>query len=138
MGKITDLTVLTPSSLVDTDLVPIVDVSDTTQSVDGTTKQVAVSAFVRAGNETVTSVAGDTGDVVLVKGDVGLGNVDNTSDANKPISTATQSALDLKATIADTASVNGSPSTIDYLWCGTQAQYDAIGTKDAETLYFIQ
>jgi hypothetical protein len=31
---------------------------------------------------------------------VGLGNVDNTSDANKPISTATQSALDLKANIA--------------------------------------
>ena len=33
------------------------------------------------------------------KGDVGLGNVDNTSDANKPISTATQTALDLKADI---------------------------------------
>ena len=34
-----------------------------------------------------------------VKGDVGLGNVDNTSDANKPVSTATQTALDLKANI---------------------------------------
>jgi hypothetical protein len=33
----------------------------------------------------------------LVKGDVGLGNVDNTSDANKPISTVTQTALDTKA-----------------------------------------
>ena len=32
----------------------------------------------------------------LAKSDVGLGNVDNTSDANKPISTATQTALDLK------------------------------------------
>lgn len=31
------------------------------------------------------------------KADLGLGNVDNTSDASKPISTATQSALDLKA-----------------------------------------
>lgn len=31
------------------------------------------------------------------KADLGLGNVDNTSDANKPISTATQTALDLKA-----------------------------------------
>jgi hypothetical protein len=29
--------------------------------------------------------------------DFGLGNVDNTSDANKPISTATQTALDLKS-----------------------------------------
>ena len=33
---------------------------------------------------------------------VGLGNVDNTSDANKPISTATQTALDLKANQATT------------------------------------
>ena len=31
------------------------------------------------------------------KAQVGLGNVDNTSDLNKPISTATQTALDLKA-----------------------------------------
>jgi hypothetical protein len=45
----------------------------------------------------VTSVNTQTGDVVLGAGDVGLGNVDNTSDANKPISTATQAALDLKA-----------------------------------------
>lgn len=36
-------------------------------------------------------------DLSLVKWDVGLGNVDNTSDANKPISTATQAALDAKA-----------------------------------------
>ena len=35
-------------------------------------------------------------DLVLVKADVGLGNVDNTSDANKPVSTATQTALNLK------------------------------------------
>lgn len=36
-------------------------------------------------------------DLVLVKADVGLGSVDNVSDLNKPISTATQTALDLKA-----------------------------------------
>lgn len=36
----------------------------------------------------------------LTKGQVGLGNVDNTSDANKPVSTATQTALDLKANLA--------------------------------------
>jgi hypothetical protein len=35
------------------------------------------------------------------KSKVGLGNVDNTSDALKPISTATQSALDLKANLTD-------------------------------------
>lgn len=36
----------------------------------------------------VTSVAGRTGGVVLTKTDVGLANVDNTSDASKPVSTA--------------------------------------------------
>lgn len=39
-------------------------------------------------------------DLVLVKGDVGLGSVDNTSDAGKPVSTAQQTALDLKANLA--------------------------------------
>lgn len=45
----------------------------------------------------VDSVAGRTGDVTLTSSDVGLGNVDNTSDADKPVSTATQTALDAKA-----------------------------------------
>ena len=44
----------------------------------------------------VTSVAGKTGAVTLAASDVGLGNVDNTSDANKPISNATQAALNDK------------------------------------------
>lgn len=35
----------------------------------------------------------------ITKSMVGLGNVDNTSDANKPISTAAQTAIDLKANI---------------------------------------
>ena len=37
-----------------------------------------------------------SGNIDLSKSDVGLGNVDNTSDANKPISTATQTALNGK------------------------------------------
>ena len=37
----------------------------------------------------------------VTKEQVGLGNVDNTSDINKPISTATQTALDLKQNITD-------------------------------------
>lgn len=48
----------------------------------------------------VTSVAGRTGQVTLTKTDVGLDQVDNTSDLNKPISTATQEALDSKADIS--------------------------------------
>jgi hypothetical protein len=51
------------------------------------------------GGGAVDSVNGKTGVVVLVKGDIGLGNVNNTSDLNKPVSTATQTALDLKRAI---------------------------------------
>ncbi len=46
---------------------------------------------------TVDSVASKTGAVTLVKADVGLGSVDNTSDAAKPVSTAQQTALNLKS-----------------------------------------
>lgn len=39
---------------------------------------------------------------LFTKADLGLGNVDNTSDVNKPISTATQAALNSKAPILHT------------------------------------
>ena len=53
--------------------------------------------YITSAGAPVQSVAGKTGTVTLVKGDVGLGNVDNTTDLNKPISTSTQTALDAKA-----------------------------------------
>lgn len=54
----------------------------------------------------VTSVNGHTGaSVVLVKGDLGLGSVDNTPDTGKPVSTAQQTALNLKANTASLATV---------------------------------
>lgn len=43
----------------------------------------------------------------LNKSAVGLGNVDNTSDLAKPISTATQSALDLKINLSEKGVANG-------------------------------
>lgn len=48
----------------------------------------------------VLSVAGRTGAVVLTKADVGLANVDNTADANKPVSTAQAAADALNLKIA--------------------------------------
>lgn len=59
----------------------------------------------------VISVNGRTGEVILTKTDVGLSNVDNTSDIDKPISTAQQAALDAKAdrkkiTLAEANSLN--------------------------------
>jgi hypothetical protein len=50
-------------------------------------------------NKTLTSPVINT-PTGITKSDVGLSNVDNTSDANKPVSTATQTALDAKAPLA--------------------------------------
>ncbi len=55
------------------------------------------------GGGAVDSVNGQTGVVVLTKSNIGLSNVDNTSDANKPVSSATQTALNLKADSSDLA-----------------------------------
>jgi len=55
------------------------------------------------GGGTITSVNGYTGPTItLDKSDIGLSNVDNTSDANKPVSTAVQSALNSKAALTHT------------------------------------
>jgi hypothetical protein len=45
----------------------------------------------------------------VTKAQVGLGSADNTSDAGKPVSTATQAALDLKAPVASPA-LTGTPT----------------------------
>ena len=76
--------------------------------VDGVTSAIQTQIDAKAplasptftGTVTIPTGASITAPTGLVKGDVGLGNVDNTSDANKPVSTATQTALDLKAPLA--------------------------------------
>lgn len=55
------------------------------------------------------ATAGSASWQTLAKSDVGLGAVDNTSDAAKPISTAQQAALDLKAPLASPA-LTGTPT----------------------------
>jgi hypothetical protein len=57
---------------------------------------------VLSASSAVVSVNGQTGVVVLDKVSVGLENVDNTADKDKPISDATQAALDGKADKATT------------------------------------
>lgn len=63
----------------------------------------------------------------LTKSQVGLTNVDNTSDVNKPISTLQQNAIDEKVSGDGIAIVRKL----------TQAAYDAIPSKDPATLYVI-
>lgn len=81
--------------------------STTTPKMDGTAAIGTEMAFARGDHvhpsdtskvPTTRKVAGHalSTDVTLVKSDVGLGNVDNTADVDKPISTAQQTALDNK------------------------------------------
>src|SRR5210317_567842 len=84
--KISELAAIT--TIDDADVLPIVD------SSVSTTKKASVTQIKSLAP--VQSVAGKTGTVTLAKGDVGLSNVDNTSDADKPVSSATQTALNAK------------------------------------------
>lgn len=73
-----------------------------------------MSAELALGETSTTAYRGDRGKIAydhslltsgnphnVTKSDVGLGNVDNTSDLNKPISTATQTALNAKEATAN-------------------------------------
>ena len=56
----------------------------------------ASSAYAPIASPTFTGTVGG-----ITKSMVGLGNIDNTSDSDKPISTATQTALDLKLSLTE-------------------------------------
>lgn len=83
----------------------------------------------------VTSVSGRTGAVVLAKTDVGLGSVDNTADAAKPVSTSQQAALDQKANLASPA-FTGVPTaptaaaTANTTQVATMAAVQAVNSSD--------
>lgn len=72
----------------------------------------------------------------LTKTDVGLGNVDNTSDEEKPISTATQAALDKKQASLTATQLNAVNSGITSgkvsTYEGYQAKIDAKYTKPTD------
>ena len=70
------------------DVFPIVDISD------NITKKIDITQI--KAQSPVQSVNSNIGAVVLTKTDIGLSNVDNTSDVNKPVSTAQQTALNLR------------------------------------------
>ena len=98
--------------------VPNVDTTTTANITDSLNKRFVTDANITTiGNQSGTNTGDETtssiqtkrplktiegqslegaGNIDLQKSDVGLGNVDNTSDANKPVSIATQNALDLK------------------------------------------
>lgn len=67
-------------------------------TLTGIVKAIAgVQTVANPGTDYLLPTGDGSGLTAMVKSQVGLSNVDNTSDVNKPISTATQTALDLKA-----------------------------------------
>lgn len=88
----------------------------------------------------VQSVAGKTGAVTLVKADVGLGAVDNTADADKPISTPTATALSGKeaagtAAALVTAHESAPDPHPDYV---TVAELATLSPRDHYTTHIVQ
>jgi hypothetical protein len=72
----------------------------------------------------------------LDKTGVGLGNVDSTSDVNKPVSTAQQSALNLKANIATPTFTGTSTFQGDVIVAGNNIGTQ-IGNALARTEYIM-
>lgn len=62
----------------------------------GAVKNVAYDSINKKITKTINGQTTDVVSVATLKTDMALNNVDNTSDANKPVSTAQQDALDLK------------------------------------------
>ena len=81
------------------------------------------------GGGDVTGVKGNAestyrkGNVNITPENIGLGNVNNTSDASKPVSTATQAALDLKANVADVNIFHGTADDWDNLPLSEKVKY---------------
>jgi hypothetical protein len=80
------------------------DYLSTSLAADGSLKADTVGAAQLA-SSSVTSIA--IAPNAITKAMVGLSNVDNTSDAAKPVSTATQSALDTKVDVSVLGAPNG-------------------------------
>lgn len=115
--------------------------STTTPKMNGTAVVGTEMAFARGDHvhpsdtsrvPTTRKVAGHalSTDVTLVKSDVGLGNVDNTADVDKPISTAQQTALDNKV---DKVTGKGL-STNDY----TTAEKNKLAAFGAASTYALK
>ncbi len=93
-GAVTALTVQTAINELDGDIATLASttISALALKYDASNPDGFVNSAGAAAAAPVQSVAGRTGAVTLAKADVGLSNVDNTSDINKPVSTAQASA----------------------------------------------
>lgn len=79
--------------LVDANAEAINSMNDSSTGILAQAKEYMNEQLSGVGEGAVVSVNGKAGAVVLEKADLGLGNVDNTADADKPVSTAQQTAI---------------------------------------------
>lgn len=84
------------------DVVVRTDENKTYMRNAGTSGTMTDFTLLNTPTDAVTSVNGQTGVVVLAKGDVGLGNVDNTSDATKNAASATLTNKTLTSPVINT------------------------------------
>lgn len=117
----------------DADLLYNVDVSDTSEAATGTGKKLTIAQLktllstlydaigaadaVQAVSLIRSNNLSDLANAGTARTNLSLGNVNNTSDANKPVSTLQQTALNLKANSADL----GTASTLAFDTDGTLA-----------------
>lgn len=97
-----------------------VDASPILDGVDANDGSIAV--LTNGSGFFLKTSGGPTNWQAVDKAFVGLGNVDNTSDANKPISAATQTALNGKANLAGGNAFSG-----EQTWAGGAILFDAFG-----------
>ena len=116
----------------------IIDGSDKVASVDGQLGNVDLSNNYEPKNSNIQAHISSTSNPHNVtKLQLGLGSVDDTSDTDKPISTATQNALNNKQDIlSEGAFIDGDKTKLDSIESGatadqTKADIDALGINAA-------
>jgi len=105
------------------------------QLPSGSAEQTAVAPATNAAGTQTSKVTLMGIASLATKQTVGLGNVDNTSDANKPVSEPVLTALNAKIS-SQTAGTAGA-SAITNIVSMSQASYDALSVKDPNTLYVV-
>lgn len=117
---------------------PAIDILDSiNQKFDNTGTDLTADRVQDALTQTNTKIDNHKTDVAnphaVTKAQVGLSNVDNTSDLNKPISTATQTALDGKVDDAQISNMDNTSDLSKPISTATQTALDA-KVDDAQVL----